>query len=111
MKLIRFGEINKEKTGIIIDDEYYDTSSFGEDYNEQFFETDGLKRLQDFLESTKEKLPKLPKDIRLGSPVGRPSAKRIERVIFSYCRYNPTKGQKARIRNFRFKPMFITLNN
>ena len=73
MKLIRFGEINKEKTGIIIDDEYYDTSSFGEDYNEQFFETDGLKRLQDFLESTKEKLPKLQKDIRLGSPVGRPS--------------------------------------
>ena len=73
MKLIRFGEINKEKTGIIIDDEYYDTSSFGEDYNEQFFETDGLKRLQDFLESTKEKLPKLPKDIRLGSPVARPS--------------------------------------
>jgi 2-keto-4-pentenoate hydratase/2-oxohepta-3-ene-1,7-dioic acid hydratase in catechol pathway len=39
----------------------------------KFFETDGLKRLQDFLESTKEKLPKLQKDIRLGSPVGRPS--------------------------------------
>ena len=37
MKLIRFGEVNKEKTGIILNDEYYDTSSFGEDYNEQFF--------------------------------------------------------------------------
>ena len=42
MKLIRFGEFNKEKPGVIINDEYYDASSFGEDYNEQFFETDGL---------------------------------------------------------------------
>ena len=55
MKLIRFGEANKEKTGIILNDEYYDTSSFGEDYNEQFFETDGLSRLQKFIESNREK--------------------------------------------------------
>ena len=73
MKLIRFGQINKEKTGIIINDEYYDTTAFGEDYTELFFETDGLSRLQKFIESNKEKLPKLPKDIRLGSPVSRPS--------------------------------------
>jgi 2,4-didehydro-3-deoxy-L-rhamnonate hydrolase len=73
MKLIRFGEVDKEKTGIILSDEYYDTSSFGEDYNEQFFEFDGLNRLQKFIESDKEKLPKVSKDIRLGSPVARPS--------------------------------------
>ena len=73
MKLIRFGEINKEKTGIIINDEYYDTSSFGEDYNEHFFETDGLSRLQEFIESNKDKLPKISKDLRLSSPVSRPS--------------------------------------
>ncbi len=73
MKLIRFGEINKEKTGVIINDEYFDTSSFGEDYNEHFFETDGLNRLQNFLEENKNSLPKLLKEIRLGSPVARPS--------------------------------------
>lgn len=73
MKLIRFGEINKEKTGIIIGDDYYDTSSFGEDYNESFFENEGLDRLQKFLESEKNKLPKISKDVRLGSPVARPS--------------------------------------
>lgn len=73
MKLIRFGEINKEKTGVIINDEYFDTSSFGEDYNEHFFETDGLNRLQNFLEENKNSLPKLLKAIRLGSPVARPS--------------------------------------
>ena len=73
MKLIRFGENNKEKTGVIINDEYYDTSSFGEDYNEHFFETDGLNRLQKFIEFNKDKLPKVSKDLRLSSPVSRPS--------------------------------------
>ena len=73
MKLIRFGNVGKEKTGIIINDEYYDTSSFGEDYNEHFFETDGLNRLQKFIEINKNQLPKVSKDIRLSSPVSRPS--------------------------------------
>jgi 2,4-diketo-3-deoxy-L-fuconate hydrolase len=50
MKLIRYGEINKEKAGVIINDVMYDTSAFGEDYNEHFFETDGLRRLQQFIE-------------------------------------------------------------
>jgi 2,4-diketo-3-deoxy-L-fuconate hydrolase len=71
MKLIRFGEINKEKPGIIINEEYYDTSAFGEDYNEHFFETDGLNRLLKFIESNIRQLPKVSNDIRLGSPVAR----------------------------------------
>ena len=73
MKLIRFGEVNQEKTGVIIGDNYFDTSSFGEDYNEKFFENDGLDRLQKFVESNKEKLPQVSKNTRLGSPIARPS--------------------------------------
>ncbi|MGN6540542.1 MAG: fumarylacetoacetate hydrolase family protein [Ginsengibacter sp.] len=73
MKLIRFGEMNKEKIGIIINDVYYDTSSFGEDYNEHFFETNGVNRLQKFIDSNKDKLPKISKSVRLGIPVSRPS--------------------------------------
>ena len=73
MKLIRFGELNKEKPGIIIDDIYYDVSSFGEDYNEVFFENDGLDRLQKFIEGNEQKMPQLSKGTRLGSPVARPS--------------------------------------
>lgn len=73
MKLIRWMNGSKPATGIIINDEYFDTSSFGEDYNEQFFESDGLNRLQKFVESNKEKLPKLSKDIRLAAPISRPS--------------------------------------
>lgn len=73
MKLIRYGEINKEKTGIVINDVMYDTSAFGEDYNEYFFETDGLQRLQQFVESEKDKLEKVADGVRLASPIARPS--------------------------------------
>ncbi|PRY11637.1 2-keto-4-pentenoate hydratase/2-oxohepta-3-ene-1,7-dioic acid hydratase in catechol pathway [Pontibacter ummariensis] len=73
MKLIRYGEPNKEKTGVIMNDVLYDTSAFGEDYNEQFFETDGLARLQQFLAEREGKLEKVPENTRLGSPVARPS--------------------------------------
>lgn len=71
MKLIRFGEAGKEKTGVIINDKRYDTSAFGEDYNEQFFENNGLARLADFIE--KHDLSQVSDDVRLGCPVGRPS--------------------------------------
>jgi 2,4-diketo-3-deoxy-L-fuconate hydrolase len=71
MNLIRFGEPGKEKTGIIINNKKYDTSAFGEDYNEQFFETDGLTRLQKFV--SVNKLPEIAYGSRLGSPLARPS--------------------------------------
>lgn len=73
MKLIRYGAIRKEKTGVIIDDIRYDTSAFGEDYNEQFFENDGLARLEKFLEENKGTLAVVSNDERLGSCVARPS--------------------------------------
>ena len=73
MKLIRFGNFGKEKPGICIDGENYDVSAFGEDYNEQFFETDGIKRLEQFVAENRGNLKKLPSDVRLGSPVARPS--------------------------------------
>ena len=73
MKLIRFGEANKEKPGIFFGEDYFDLSAFGEDYDERFFESDGLERLQSFFQSNKNSLPKLHKDVRLGSPVARPS--------------------------------------
>lgn len=73
MKLIRHGELNKERPGIVIDNINYDLSDFGEDYNEQFFETNGLQRLEKFLTANKSSLKKLPAGTRIGSPVARPS--------------------------------------
>jgi 2,4-diketo-3-deoxy-L-fuconate hydrolase len=73
MKLIRHGELNKEKTGIVLDNIFYDTSAFGEDYNERFFETDGLNRLKTWVMKNLGALPAIPEGVRLGSPVARPS--------------------------------------
>lgn len=73
MKLIRFGEAGKEKTGVQIEDVFYDTSAFGEEYNEQFFEGDGLNRLDAFVKQNLSSLPKVDNNVRLGSPIARPS--------------------------------------
>jgi 2-keto-4-pentenoate hydratase/2-oxohepta-3-ene-1,7-dioic acid hydratase in catechol pathway len=71
MRLIRHGVSDKEKTGIALDGKFYDTSAFGEDYNEQFFGSGGLERLKAFVKANK--LPLLSEGTRLGSPVARPS--------------------------------------
>lgn len=73
MKLIRFRDNGKVKPGVVIHDAFYDLSLFGEDYNEQFFENDGLGRLQKFVHENKENLTPLPHNISLDSPVARPS--------------------------------------
>ena len=73
MLLIRHGAPDHEKTGIVLDGRNYDTSGFGEDYNEQFFASGGLDRLKTFVEKNKTQLKELPANTRLGSPIGRPS--------------------------------------
>jgi 2-keto-4-pentenoate hydratase/2-oxohepta-3-ene-1,7-dioic acid hydratase in catechol pathway len=73
MKLIRFGAQGQEKTGVILEDKWFDTSAFGEDYNEAFFENHGLERLKAFIEQNNGNLPEVDANTRLGSPVARPS--------------------------------------
>jgi 2,4-didehydro-3-deoxy-L-rhamnonate hydrolase len=73
MKLIRYTANGHVKPGVLIADNFYDTSGFGEDYNEQFFDTGGLHRLQDFIKASNGQLPALDKNIALASPVARPS--------------------------------------
>jgi len=71
MKLIRFGEAGKEKIGVLINDKRYDTSEFGGDYDEKFFENDGLNKLAAFVKNNN--LPEVSDEVRLGCPLGRPS--------------------------------------
>ncbi len=71
MKLIRFGEPGNEKPGIIINDNWFEVSEYINDYDEEFFENDGLTLLNKII--NKADLKPLSKDIRLGSPVARPS--------------------------------------
>ncbi|WJS93965.1 fumarylacetoacetate hydrolase family protein [Flavobacterium johnsoniae] len=72
MKLIRFGEIGKEKPGVLIGEKRYDVSAIVTDFNESFFEENGLEKLQKALESNPN-LPEVDASVRLGSPVARPS--------------------------------------
>ena len=74
MKLIRKGPPQEESPGILTPEGLeLDVSSFGEDYDEVFFETDGLTRLQAWLAEQDEELPHFPEGERFGSPVARPS--------------------------------------
>ncbi len=73
MKLIRFRENGIEKPGILANDKYYDVSALGEDYNETFFETGGLARLQQFVHAHQAQLKEVPKESPLAAPFQRPS--------------------------------------
>ena len=71
MKLIRFGDAGKEKPGVIMNDIWYDVSDHINDYNEEFFETDGPSLLKTII--SEKTLKEVSRDIRLGPPVTRPS--------------------------------------
>jgi 2,4-diketo-3-deoxy-L-fuconate hydrolase len=73
MKLIRWGAIGKEKPGVIVNDLRYDTSALGGDYNEEFFENNGLERLEEFVKANNGKLIEIDQNERLGAPICRPS--------------------------------------
>lgn len=72
MKLIRFGAEGSEKPGILVGEKRYDVSSIVTDYNESFFENNGLEKLKAAIESGTS-FPEVAADVRLGSAVARPS--------------------------------------
>ncbi|MFV8374162.1 fumarylacetoacetate hydrolase family protein [Flavobacterium sp. LB1P62] len=72
MKLIRFGEAGKEKPGVLIGEKRFDVSAIVADYNEAFFEENGLEKLEAALKDNPV-LPEVNASVRLGSPVARPS--------------------------------------
>jgi 2,4-didehydro-3-deoxy-L-rhamnonate hydrolase len=73
MKLLRFGEAGKEKPGILIKEEIFDVSSFGEDFGEEFFGSNGIARLSKWLDENLKSLPKVNQPVRFGAPFKRPS--------------------------------------
>ena len=71
MKLIRFGKEGQEKPGIHLEGKNYDLSTFIKDYDESFFEQNGLQKLAGIV--NEEKLPLVEDGQRIGSPIARPS--------------------------------------
>lgn len=73
MKLFRYGKLNEEKTGILIDNIHYDTSDFGEDYDNNFLATGGIERLEEFIAKNKTNLKPIAADSRIGTPIANPN--------------------------------------
>ena len=73
MKLIRFGAQGQEKPGVIINEKRYDVSQAVADYDEAFFGGDGVHKLRDWVSANHDKLSPISDDVRLGSPLARPS--------------------------------------
>lgn len=73
MKLIRFGKIGNEKPGIVdAAGNRRSVARFFKDFDEKFFENDGLERLKAVLEQHQD-LPLVPQKTRWGAPIARPS--------------------------------------
>ena len=94
MKLIRFGEVKNEKPGLqLTNGKRIDVSAFGFDYDENFFGSQGLKRLKDWLLANQNKCPEIGENIRLGSPICRPS--KIVCVGLNYAKHALESGMEV----------------
>lgn len=74
MKLIRFGTRGSEKPGLILENgRRIDASAFGSDYDEAFFSSDGLTRLNAWALQNSTSAPLIDPKVRLGACIARPS--------------------------------------
>lgn len=91
MKLFRFGGPTNEKTGVILSDgKKIDVSAFGEDYNENFFATNGIERLNIWLSTNADNCSTVADDVRLASCVARPS--KIICIGLNYAKHAAESG-------------------
>jgi 2,4-diketo-3-deoxy-L-fuconate hydrolase len=74
MKLFRFGLAGKERPGALIKgNEYRDVSRFGEDFDGEFFASQGMARLSKWMNEHPQDCPECAPIERFAPPVKRPS--------------------------------------
>jgi len=73
MKLVRYGEPGKELPGIILNGKIVDVEAFGQDFGEDFFESDGINKLRKWVEKNLKGLHVIGTGERFGPPIRRPS--------------------------------------
>src|SRR5881392_1776743 len=74
MKLIRFGEMGREKPGVLLEDgTRLDVSGFGSDYDQDFFAGGGIAKLRSWLAKQGASSLRVRESVRLGPPICRPS--------------------------------------
>lgn len=93
MKLMRFGQPGNEKPGLVLENgKKVDVSSFGEDYDENFFGTKGIERLADWLKG-QDNLPEISDDERLAAAICRPS--KIVCIGLNYAKHAAESGMEV----------------
>ena len=91
MKLIRFGDVGKEKPGVILSDgTRRDASSIVSDYDGAFFEKEGIVSLQRWIETQGSTAPRIDESIRLGPPCT--GVSKIICVGLNYARHAKESG-------------------
>ena len=91
MKLIRFGAEGNEKPGVQLPDgTRIDVSAFEQDYNEEFFGSNGIEQLENWLKTNQDSCPIILNDTRLGVPLTRPS--KIVCVGLNYAKHAEEAG-------------------
>ena len=94
MKLIRFGNVGHEKPGILLKNgKKIDVSAFGEDFDENFFGTEGIERLHLWLVNNKISCPTVGDETRLGPPMVRPS--KIVCIGLNYAKHAAETGMNT----------------
>ncbi len=93
MKLIRFGKLGAEKPGVQLNDgTRVDISAFNQDFDEKFFATDGIERLQNWLKNNIDSCPIVTATERLGAPLCRPS--KIVCIGLNYAKHAEEAGME-----------------
>ena len=73
MRLIRFGEVGKEKPGVLTaDGRRKDCSAYFSDWDHSFFQNNGLTKLAKLVAQSEDSLPEVPEGARWGACVARP---------------------------------------
>jgi len=91
MKLFRFGNRNFERPGVMLESgQGIDVHAFGEDFNENFFSGNGVKRLAAWVEANADRCPPVGSSVRLGPCVTKPS--KIICIGLNYARHAAEAG-------------------
>jgi 2,4-diketo-3-deoxy-L-fuconate hydrolase len=94
VKLLRFGAPGKEKPGVLLaSGKMIDVSAFGQDYNEAFFENDGIVSLAGWLKENEQNCPEVPPGERLGPCIARPS--KIICIGLNYAKHAAEGGMEV----------------
>jgi 2-keto-4-pentenoate hydratase/2-oxohepta-3-ene-1,7-dioic acid hydratase in catechol pathway len=91
MKLIRFGESGIEKPGVLLPNgSLLDISGFTKNFDESFFENEGIEKLQNWLNTDGQNAPGISNSTRLGPPIAKPS--KIICVGLNYAKHALESG-------------------